>query len=101
MRSTRRRSKGALPMLTRFTASMFGVCVLSFLPLPAAAQSADAKYCQALADKYEETSPERQSSSVVIDQAVAGCEKGTNLADSIAVLEKALKANRVTLPPRP
>ena len=88
-------------MLTRVTASMFGVCVVSLLPLPVAAQSADAKYCLALADKYEETSPARQSSSVVIDQAVAGCEKGTNLADSIAVLEKALKANRVTLPPRP
>lgn len=61
--------------------------------------SGDAAYCKALVDKYRVVTGGTQN-----DQAVASameqCAKG-NPAAGIPVLEKALKDNKATLPPRP
>ena len=74
------------------------------LPRPAAAQSADVAYCTKLSElalRYTgkvghmgELSPKKET---VI--AVDNCKRG-NTADGIPVLEKLLRDNGFTLPPR-
>ena len=75
------------------------------LPLAAAhAQSADAKYCQALTDKYttyvhDQNAHRPAPANAGIDNAVAQCQAG-NTAAGIPVLEKALTDAQVPLPKR-
>lgn len=62
-------------------------------------QSADAKYCKALADQT--TTITRGGGSappVEVPVAISKCDSGD--AGSIATLEKYLKENKQTLPPR-
>jgi hypothetical protein len=70
---------------------------LALAPLVAFGQSADAKYCQSLADLYRTTN--RQNMDATVPEAINQCNKGTTAA-GIPVLEKALKDAKVTLPPR-
>jgi len=71
----------------------------SLLATAAFAQAAgDAAYCQALIAKYREASGGTQNNQAVAE-AMDQCSKG-NTAAGIPVLEKALKDNKVTLPPR-
>jgi hypothetical protein len=74
------------------------------LPLSASAQSADAKYCAALADKYsgflianqsQLDSPQQVSARAGIDQCRAG-----NTAVGIPLLEANLRNVGLELPPR-
>jgi hypothetical protein len=67
--------------------------------------SADARYCAALIDRYytyvvspyDENIKRRYTSTIGV--AAAQCEQG-NYAGGIPTLEKALTNNRVALPPR-
>ena len=84
------------------TALLMLACVV--LARPAAAEMSDAAYCARLTEltlRYTgkvglegELSPTK--TTVV---AIDGCKKG-NFADSIPVLEKVLRDNRITLPVR-
>jgi hypothetical protein len=81
------------------------VIVATSLVVPAAvmAQSADSKYCGALADKYDayiETAGDKGGRPTPVDivKAVESCK--SDPAPAIPVLEKALKAARLSLPPR-
>jgi hypothetical protein len=65
------------------------------------AQSAmadDATYCEALSAKYRELIGTAQIDANAAD-AMAKCKAG-NTAVGIPILEKVLKDNKVTLPPR-
>ena len=67
------------------------------------AQSADTKYCDALADKYDtylETAGDMggRPTPIEVVKAIESCK--SNPAPAIPVLEKALKASRLSLPPR-
>jgi len=68
-------------------------------PLSAAAQSGDAAYCKALSATYRSSIPKTQLPTVAVPVAMAKCDAG-DPADAIPVLEQALKAGQVTLPPR-
>jgi len=75
-------------------------CVISAIvlaPLAGFAQSADAKYCQALAAAYRTSNS--QNADAAVPEAINQCNQG-NTAAGIPVLEKALKDAKVTLPPR-
>lgn len=80
-------------------------CVLVALPAVAFAQSADVKYCAALADKYndyvgtDDLGRGQTNNPVNIDVAVEKCKHGD--VSGIPILEKILKDRKVTLPPRP
>ena len=77
------------------------VCLISaiaFAPLSAFAQSADAKYCDALSAKYREILGGTQAEATAAD-AMAKCKAG-DTATGIPVLEKALKDAKATLPAR-
>ena len=80
---------------------IIGACLVAgvalALPMAAFAQSADAKYCQALADTYRKTNS--QNMDAAVPEAINQCNQG-NTAAGIPVLEKALKDAKVTLPPR-
>ena len=87
---------------------MSGCIVLSvafLLPTAALAQSGDAAYCSALADKYrryvgqKDAAPRAQNPMGAIDNAISDC-KSSKAASSIPVLEKALQDAKVDLPPR-
>jgi hypothetical protein len=69
------------------------------LSTAASAQSNDAKYCQALIDKFRDVESSN-TSNVEIPMAMESCAKG-DTAKGIPVLEQALKSRKVTLPPRP
>lgn len=81
------------------------VCAAIGLPVAASwAQSSDATYCKALADKYQkyvgdnQAMHKGQARDAKMDSAVAGCP--TNAASSIPTLEKALTDAKVDLPAR-
>jgi hypothetical protein len=73
-------------------------CFALALPVAAFAQSADAKYCQALADLYRTTSAHDATPNAEVPIAVAKCQAGDT--SGIPVIEKALKDAKVELPPR-
>jgi len=73
------------------------------MPLPAFAQSSDAKYCAELVEKYEQyvsEGAEKAASESPLEVAIAKGKCRSNPASSIPVMEKALKNARVALPPR-
>jgi hypothetical protein len=72
-------------------------------PVSAFAQSADATYCKALGDKYQEyvqgTGRRGEAApNVSSDIALSKCQ--TAPAEAIPTLEKVLRDAKVTLPPR-
>jgi hypothetical protein len=80
------------------------VCAALVLPIVALAQTKDAKdakYCQALIDKYRADVRSAGSSGGgdAVPVAIAKCQAG-DTATGIPVLEKVLKDNKVALPPR-
>jgi len=76
---------------------ILGTCLIAGMALAAFGQSADAKYCQSLADTYRKLNKENLDANV--PEAINQCNKG-NTAAGIPVLEKALTDAKVTLPPR-
>jgi hypothetical protein len=67
------------------------------------AQSADAKYCAELGDKYEsylETAGDKGGRPTPVEVTVAINKCKSDPASAIPVLEKQLKAAKVSLPPR-
>jgi hypothetical protein len=79
------------------TFAIFLLATTVLAPLAAVAQSADAKYCQALAETYRKIGV--ANTDAAIPEAINQCNQG-NTAAGIPVLEKALKDNKVSLPPR-
>lgn len=73
-------------------------CFALTLPVTAFAQSADAKYCQALADVYRKTSAHDATPNAGVPIAVAKCQAGDT--SGIPVIEKALRDAKVEIPPR-
>jgi hypothetical protein len=73
------------------------VSVIALAPVAALAQSADAKYCEALADSYRKLNT--QNTNAAVPEAINQCKQG-NTAAGIPVLEKALKDQNATLPAR-
>ena len=69
--------------------------VLGF-PL-ASAYADDASYCEALSTSYRKLAGQGENSAAA--EAMAQCKAG-NTAAGIPTLEKLLKENKVTLPPR-
>ena len=75
------------------------------LPAAALAQSNDATYCSALADKYQryvgqnETRRGARNPDAAVNNAIADCTSG-KAASAIPVLQKALQDAKVELPPR-
>ena len=67
----------------------------------AIAQTNDAKYCQALIDKYRAnvSSAGQSGGGDAVPVAIAKCQAGDTSA-GIPVLEQALRDNKVALPPR-
>ena len=60
----------------------------------------DQAYCNQLVDlyrRYVQNSPGRQFDAEAT-KALEDCRRGTNMADAIPVLEKKLRASRITLP---
>jgi hypothetical protein len=77
---------------------ILGTCLIvamALAPFTAFGQSADAKYCQSLADLYRTTN--KQNMDANVPEAINQCNKG-NTAAGIPVLEKALTDAKVTLP---
>jgi hypothetical protein len=80
-------------------------CLAVVLPAAAWAQSTDAAYCSALAQKYQRyvaqstTAPRAQNPDARMNNAVAQRSSG-KAAEAIPVLEKALRDAKVDLPPR-
>ncbi len=67
------------------------------------AQSADAKYCADLKDKFEQyvsDGNEKGSVATSLDVEIAKGKCSSAPAAAIPVFEKALKSHRITLPPR-
>ena len=73
------------------------------LPVTASAQSADAKYCAALSEMYDayiETAGDKGGRATPTEVVIAMDRCKSDPASSIPVLEKQLKAARLTLPAR-
>jgi hypothetical protein len=73
------------------------------LPVAASAQSADAKYCAALSEKYDayiETAGDKGGRATPTEVVIAMDRCKSDPASSIPILEKQLKAAKLTLPPR-
>jgi hypothetical protein len=85
------------PIMTP-TTKLLVACLALGLPFTAFAQSADAKYCQALADVYRKTVAHDTTPNAEVPTAVAKCQAGDT--SGIPVIEKALKDAKVELPPR-
>jgi hypothetical protein len=74
------------------------------LPTAALAQSGDAAYCSALAEKYQhyvgqnDAAHRAQNPMASINNAISDCTSG-KAASAIPVLEKALQDAKVDLPP--
>jgi hypothetical protein len=84
------------------TALVFSAAIL-LLPMLAAAQSNDAAYCAALAEKFDaylDTAGDKGGRATPTDVAIAAGKCKSDPAGSIPVLEKALKAARLSLPSR-
>jgi hypothetical protein len=71
---------------------------MALAPLTALGQSADANYCQLLAD-LNRASDDSPNMDAAVSEAINQCNKG-NTAAGIPVLEKALVDTKLTLPPR-
>ena len=69
------------------------------LPVIALAQSADAKYCHDLAQLYRKYRLNQNLPSAEVPAAIAKCEAGDTAA-GIPVLEKYLRDQKISLPPR-
>jgi hypothetical protein len=79
---------------------IFATCLIAGMalaPFTAFGQSADAKYCQSLANLYR--SLNQQNTDANVPEAINQCNQG-NTAAGIPVLEKVLTDAKVTLPPR-
>jgi hypothetical protein len=79
--------------------------VFTVLALPnlAIAQSADSRYCAALSsmyDSYIDTAGDKGGSATPTEVVIAIDKCKSDPASSIPVLEKQLKAARLSLPPR-
>jgi hypothetical protein len=73
------------------------------LPVAASAQSNDAKYCTALSEMYDayiETAGDKGGRATPTEVVIAMDRCKSDPARSIPVLEKQLKAAKLTLPPR-
>jgi hypothetical protein len=81
-----------------FRTLILGSAVTMITAAAFAQGSGDAAYCRALTDKYRTVTGGTQNNQAVVE-AMDQCAKG-NTAAGIPVLEKALKDNQVTLPPR-
>jgi hypothetical protein len=82
-------------------ASLIAAVLLA--PTMVSAQTADAKYCSALSEKYEaylETAGDKGGRATPVDVVVAMDKCKSDPASAIPVLEEQLKAARLTLPPR-
>jgi hypothetical protein len=82
--------------------SLIATALAALAPMAVVAQTNDATYCKALADKYEtyiaqstSRTPPSADGKIAADQ----CKSG-NYAAAIPVLEKKLNNARVELPPR-
>jgi hypothetical protein len=81
---------------------ILGTCLIvgmALAPFIAFGQSADAIYCQALADRYRREVPKTETPNAIVPAAISQCQQG-NTAAGIPVIEKALKDAKVALPPR-
>src|SRR5580704_7741237 len=67
-------------------------------PLTELDQSADATYCQLLANLYQASDDDNPIIDAAVQEAINLCNKG-NTAAGIPVLEQALAYDKVTLPP--
>ena len=77
-------------------------CALLVVSCLASAQPADAKYCQALAEKYDaylETAGDKGGRATPVEVTVAMDKCKSDPASAIPVLERQLKAAKLTLPP--
>jgi hypothetical protein len=80
---------------------ILGTCLVAGMvlaPFTAFGQSADANYCELLAD-LNRASDDSPNMDAAVREAINQCDKG-NTAAGIPVLEKALVDANVTLPPR-
>jgi hypothetical protein len=80
---------------------ILGTCLIAGMalaPLTAFGQSADANYCQLLAD-LNRASDDSPNMDAAVQEAINQCNEG-NTAAGIPVLEQALAYDKVTLPPR-
>jgi hypothetical protein len=76
----------------------FLIAGMALAPFTAFGQSADANYCQLLAD-LNRASDDSPNMDAAVSEAINQCNKG-NTAAGIPVLEKALADPEDTLPPR-
>jgi hypothetical protein len=87
---------------------LLAILAVLVAPRGAAAQSAtqsapDTKYCEALAEKYDaylETAGDKGGRATPVEVTIAIDHCKSDPAASIPVLEKQLKAARLSLPPR-
>jgi hypothetical protein len=75
-----------------------GLCLAQGVSAATKGSPSDVKYCHALASKYSAGHPIMQSPNVAVDEAALGCDNDT--ATSIATLTKAMKDEKINLPPR-
>jgi hypothetical protein len=78
-------------------------CVILLLPVLAIAQSNDSAYCAALSEKFDsylDTAGDKGGRATPTDIVVAQGKCKSDPASAIPVLEKALKAARLSLPSR-
>ena len=89
----------------KISAKYLAAALATASPLTASAQTSDAAYCQALAQKYQvyvsNMAVGRSPGSGTIDGTVAieQCKAG-NTAAGIPVLERKLRDAKIDLPPR-
>lgn len=85
-------------------ARLLASLALLALPASAMAQANDTAYCRALADKYQRYvvgssgSGKMATPNISVESAVTKCN--SDAANSIPVIEKALRDNQIDLPPR-
>ena len=88
-------------MKTQIAALIAGLSLA--VALPGFAQTADAKYCADLKDKFEQyvsDGNEKGSVATSLGVEIAKGKCSSDPASAIPVFEKALKSHRITLPPR-
>src|SRR5262245_8902230 len=82
---------------------LLAILAVLVAPRGAAAQSADTRYCEAFAEKYDaylETAGDKGGRTTPVEVTLAIDHCRSDPAASISVLEKQLKAARLNLPPR-
>jgi hypothetical protein len=85
------------------TALLFVPVLLLLAPAFAAAQASDAAYCAALAEKYDsyiDTAGDKGGRATPTEIVMAEGKCKSDPASAIPVLERALKAARISLPSR-